>query len=246
MNPTTKKTMWIAAAVVIVLVLIFSFSGWNLGNKVTVVDNQYGDMMGNNNGAGSTSPAGANGNTSGAAMTGSASGGTKAQTGSIPSDASLMSLISVANLRVPTTGVDVTLAGGAANYTEGSAKGRVSVDRILAKVPTDSGYDVFTDMTMIQDGKSSVIHYVALFRSVGQGIQFTSAVSIGDRVGLVSVTAAANASASVTSPKSYMVSANGYNATLSYLDRKNGEAVTASPSVMKTKVIFVKDHLINR
>lgn len=233
-------------AVVVVLVLIFSIGGWNLGNKVTIVDDQYGDMMGNENGASSTKPAGAKGNANGASTNAGANGGAGAQTGSVPSDASLMSLISVANLRVPGTGVDVTLAGGAANYTEGSAKGRVSVDRILAKIPTDNGYDVFTDMTMVQEGKSSIIHYVALFRSVGQGIQYTSAVSIGDRVGLVSVTAAANTSASVTSPKGYMVSANGYNATLSYLDRKNGEAVTVAPSLMKTKVLVVKNHLINR
>lgn len=244
MNSTTK-TVLIVLVIAILLGILFSMNGWNLGNRSAVVDDQYSDLFKSND-SDDTNPAGQN-NTNGTSATpGSGATGSTRQTPPVPSDSSLMVLISGAKIRVPQTGVDVMLSGGEANFTDSAVKGHVSIGRILAKVPTDSGYDVFTDMTITTEGKPAVIHYVALFRALGQGIVFTSAVNVGDRVALTSLTAVPDTSVKVKPPQSYMTSSIGYVLTLSYLDRKNGEPATAAPSLAKTLTLRVDDHIVAR
>lgn len=163
----------------------------------------------------------------------------------IPSDATLIQLMNSSKIRVPNTAVDVVLVQGTAGFTDSAVKGTVTLNKILGKVITDVGYDVFVEMSISTNGPS-VLHYVALFRSVGQGVQYTSSVLIGDRLSLVGITAAADTSVTVAIPKTYMSSTLGYKLVLSYLDRKNGEPITTSPSLLKTMSLRVKNHIVSK
>lgn len=241
MNSTTK-TVVIALVVILVLGLVGWSTGWRFGASDTVVDGEYslenGSSTANTNGSTNT--------TTGTNKTGSTKTSTVTNNqGTVLSDSALMSLMNVARIRVPQTGVDVNLAQGQANFTDSTVKGHVALGRILGKVPTDVGYDVFVEMTITTSGPA-IIEYVALFRNVGQGIQYTSAVSIGDRLTLVGVTATPDKSVKVNAPQSYMSSSIGYNLAVAYLDRKNGEPMTASPSLAKSMPLRVKNHILSR
>lgn len=238
---STAKTSLIVLGVVVVVGILFSMGGWSLGDKSRVVDDQYADL----NGSDENTKTSTNGTNGGKSTTGTNTNvNSNTQVSNVPSDATLLTAVGNVVLRVPQTGVDVKLSGGSANFTDSAVKGHVSIGSILAKVPTDDGYDVFVDMSITTDGKPAVIHYVALFRYVNQVTAFTSAVSVGDRVGLYGLTATADSSVKVNPSQSYMSSTLGYVLTLSYLDRKNGEPATANPSVPKTMTLRVKNHIV--
>lgn len=241
MNSTTK-TVTIALVVILILGLVGWSQGWRFGGSDTVVDGEYslenGSSTANTNGSTKT--------TTGTNKTGSTktSTATNNQT-TVLSDSALMSLMNVARIRVPQTGVDVYLAQGQADFTDSVVKGHVALGRILGKVPTDVGYDVFVEMK-IQTTGPAVLEYVALFRNVGQAVQYTSAVSIGDRLTLVGITATPDKSVMVNPPQSYMSSSIGYNLAVAYLDRKNGEPMTTSPSLAKSMPLRVKNHILSK
>lgn len=239
MNKTTKTSLIVLGAALLVGIL-FSINGWSLGTNRTVVDNQYGDLNSSSAADDVTNSKDSSTDKTTANVT------TKTTVSSVPSDASLLALIGNTTLRVPQTGVDVRLNAGEANFTDSSTKGHVSIGKILAKVPTDSGYDVFVDMSISQDLKPAVIHQVALFRVVNNVAGYTSAVSIGDRLVLTGITASVDTSAKIRQPQSFMTSSIGYILTLSYLDRKNGEPVTTAPSLPKTMSLRVKDHVVSK
>jgi hypothetical protein len=156
-----------------------------------------------------------------------------------------MALMNVARIRVPQTGVDVTLNQGQADFTDGAVKGHVVLGRILGRVPTDSGYDVFVAMTVTTSG-SGVMHYVVLFRNVGQAVMYTSTAFIGDRVILTGVIAEPDKSTPYGKSQFYMISATGYSLTVSYLDRKNAEPLTTTPTLAKTVTLHVKNHIVSK
>jgi hypothetical protein len=242
MNKTAKTSLIVLGAIVIIGIL-FNLNGWSVGENKTVVDGQYGNLNGSQSDSSSTNSSdGSNGQTKTTTTTTTST--TNKQTAAVPSDSSLLALIGNTTLRVPQTGVDVKLNAGEANFTDSAVKGHVSIGRVLGKVPTDSGYDVFVDMSISQDLKPAVIHQVALFRYVNQVVSYTSAVSIGDRLGLYSITAIPDASTEIKPPQSFMTSSIGYTLTLSYLDRKNGEPLTTAPSLPKTMSLRVKNHVV--
>jgi hypothetical protein len=86
------------------------------------------------------------------------------------SDNQLMSAINNSLIRVPQTGVDVSLVGGSANFVDSSVKGKVSIDNILRKVQTDDGIDVFVAMTVTIEGRPAIMRYIAVFNNKGQSV----------------------------------------------------------------------------
>ncbi len=246
MNSNLKTVLIIVTAVVVVGI-IFSVAGMNpfgksaadLQNGSTIED---GDMS-----ASSTSVNGVGATGSNSSKTKTTSTSRQTSLPVAPSDASLLALINTAKIKVPVTGAEVTLSGGVANYTDSAIKGKVTIGKILGKVATDSGYDVFVEMTVTQDRQLAEIKHVALFRNVGQAVMYSGAISIGDRVILNSVTATPNEKAAYQ-PKqlAYMISATGYNLSVSYLDRKNGEPDTATPTLSETVVLHVQNHILAR
>jgi hypothetical protein len=161
------------------------------------------------------------------------------------SDNQLMSAINNSLIRVPQTGVDVSLVGGSANFVDSSVKGKVSIDNILRKVQTDDGIDVFVAMTVTIEGRPAIMRYIAVFNNKGQSVLFKSSILVGDRLIINSVTASEESSVIVKS-LAYMPSATGYLVTVSYLDRKNGEPFTTVPSLLKTISMRVKNHIISK
>jgi hypothetical protein len=161
------------------------------------------------------------------------------------SDSALAQILLNTKIRVPQTGVDVALTGGQADFVDSSTKGHVVNGRVLGKIATDAGHDVFTDMTVTIAGQPGVLHYVAIFHNEGQTVTYTSAVLIGDRVNVVGVVANVPPSA-IQKPLSYMKSAVSYNLTVNYLDRKNAEPFTVAPSLAKTVTLRVAKHIVSK
>lgn len=243
MNSILKNTL-IGIVIILLIVFILKLAGYNVFNSNTSQDT---NSALDTEQASSTDSSGEVGGGTGT-KTGSGAVSTNSSTGSkVLSNDALMALINNAStIRVPNTGVDVSLSNGGSNFTDGPTSGHVSIDHILGKVSTDSGYDVFVDMIITTTDKTSAIHYVALFRNVGQAVVFTSAVPIGDRLILQSVTPVPDKSVTTKTPTSYMKSSIGYFLNLAYLDRKNGEAYSTTPTSAKTLSLHVKNHIVSK
>jgi len=237
MSSTTKNTLIVIIVIIIVVALFYAFRGSfspsNSGNDLnatTTVTTTTGGTVG----------------TVGSGGNGGSTGGSGTAALWFDNDATLGSVLASAAIRVPTTGVEVALTQGNADYTSGSVKGHVTIGRVLAKVPTNDGYDIFTDMVLTTPGSATMMHYVALFKVVGQGLNYTSAVMVGDRLNIQSVSPKADPSVKITEPQSYMNSQLGYILTINYLDRKNGEPVSATPTVQKSVEVHVKNHIVTK
>ena len=240
MNSILKNVL-----VVVVIVLLVGFilkvAGFNMFGPNEAVNTTNTEQSSSTSASNSINTA----NSGGSKSTGT-SGASTASTAPLSNDA-LMALINNASIiRVPNTGVDVSLYQGGSNFADGAVSGHVSIDHMLGKVPTDSGYDVFVDMTVTTTGKTSIIHYVALFRNLGQAVVFTSAAPVGDRLILQNVTALLDKNVITKKPVSYMTSSVGYALNLSYLDRKNGESYATTPTLPKTMSFTVKNHIVSK
>jgi hypothetical protein len=235
MTSTARNTLVIVIAVVVLIVLFFMFRDEVVPNNTDNSSNSTTTVSVNGT---DTSTNGTNG-----------VNGTNANVGAattlVNNAVALNSLLDTALVRVPNTGVDVALTRGEATFTNGTAKGTVKRGPILGKVQTNDGYDVFTDMTIVMENTVATIHYVALFQVMGSAVSYTSAAVVGDRLLLQSVTARADANATVA-PSQIMSTPKGYILTVNYLDRANGQAMTTAPSIAKTLDLRVKGHLISR
>lgn len=245
MNSILKNVLVVVVIVLLVGFILkvagFNMFGPNEAVNTTANTEQSSSTNASNGASNSTNTA----NSGGSKSTGT-SGASTASTAPLSNDA-LMALINNASIiRVPNTGVDVSLYQGGSNFVDGAVSGHVSIDHILGKVPTDSGYDVFVDMTITTAGKTSIIHYVALFRNLGQAVVFTSAAPVGDRLILQNVTALLDKNVITKKPVSYMTSSVGYTLNLSYLDRKNGESYAMTPTLPKTMSFSVKNHIVSK
>ena len=236
MNEQTNKGWYILIIVIVVAaILLFAFraSIW----PPTSTNGEYASST--------TSTNGQTNSTSAKYSSGSKGSVSPVTDSTISDNSALVSLINSALIRVPNTGVDVALTQGSATYSEASIHGRVTAGPIIGKVKTNDGYDVFTDMT-VDKGGVSIFHYVALFHAYGQQIKYTSAAVVADRVSVLNVMASADPALKINSPQGYFDSVGGYILTVNYLDRKNGEPMTATPSVARTLSLHVRSHVVSR
>lgn len=246
MNSTTKNTLYVVIAIVVVVIIVAiagnSGSGTPADQVATTTDTKV--TTGANTGA---SSGGTGSNTSGSnVVTPDATDAAAAMAIKLQDKAFLATLVGKVTMRVPQTGVDVTLVGGEASYTDtnGTTKGRVSVGPVIASIRTTDGFDVFTDMTVTRNGETQVQHYAALFHVVNpETVKFKSAVLVGDRLPITSVIAKADKSVQVMPSQSIMNSEVGYFVEISYLTRKNGEPITATPTLTKSIIVNVKGHI---
>lgn len=232
---STLKTILIVIGVVVVVWVIFALVSKNnpsmMGgdnNASTSVQADRSTGVATENPSVSGNPVAVQGNTSNSGLSNSA----------------LAMIVGNSLITVPQTGVDVALTSGNADYTSGANKGHVAIGKILGRITTDNGTDVIAEMTLTKTGSPNALKYVAMFHNVGDKVTYTSAILIGDRVTVSGITVSADKSVSVNAPQTYMNSALGYNFTVSYLDRKNGEPLTAVPSVPKSVTVHVKNHIL--
>jgi len=234
MNTTTKNNLYILLVIIIVGVLAYiiyqgSESGTSSsgGTSTSAVTTTNGDSTGVNA-------------ASGTAGTGSIAGAV-----SITDDATLTGLIGSALVRVPSTGVDVALTQGGADFIDGSTHGHVQIEKIIGKVATNDGFDIFASMSVTKTGSVIDDQYVALFSVMpNKTTKYTSAVLVGDRLTVQNVQVAQDTSAQMKAPQQYMDSTVGYLVTINYLDRNAGEPLTTTPSVAKTLSARVKGHVL--
>jgi hypothetical protein len=246
-NSNTTRNWVIGIVVIIVLILIVVAVG---KNGSTVVDNyDFGNATSTgatstNNGGNGTS----NGN--GSSNSGNTNGGTVAGNSIINNDAMLKSLINNLGVRIPETGMDIALANGVGNATVNNQKYTLTAGPILGKIKTDDGYDVFVDMTLVKTSAGTTgtakVKYLATYHVLNEVVLFKSAVIVGTNIEVRSITASADKSISVNTNQNMMSSTKGYILTVTYLDRKNGEPVTTAPTVSKTIVFNVKNHMATR
>jgi len=234
----TQKTSLIVLALIVVIGAIAYFT-WGTSSQTSPAD-MNGTSTALDNGAAGNGGVGIRNNGS--------QGSTAENTRTAPtvpaglSDAQISQIIASAKVRVPQTGVDVVLTGGESAFTDSSVKGTVVAGPILSKVVTDTGTDIFTDMTIVLAGRPGILHYVAAFHELGSSVTYTSAILIGDRLTLIGVTPKANTEARLDQPGALYSSTLGYSITVNYLDRKNGEPLTTVPTVAKTVTLNVREH----
>ncbi len=234
---STLKTTWIVIGAVVIIWAIFALVTRNNSNVSMSGDNSASTSVQADRSTGS--PASSNGNTS----SNSASSQDNSNSGLI-SDSALAMMVGNSLVRVPQTGVDVALTAGNADYTSGTSKGHITIGRILGRVTTDQGTDVVAEMNLTKSGSPSVLNYIAMFHNVGQTVTYTSSILIGDRITISSIAVSPDKTVTTTQPQNYVTSSIGYNVTVNYLDRKNGEPFTTSPSLPETKTVHVKNHIL--
>jgi hypothetical protein len=241
MNSTLKVAL-LVLGIVLLVGAIFSYEGWHFSTTQSATPNELGSSD-----TSATADKTSNDSSGAGTKTGGSSGtGATTKVSNELSDATLFAVISNTLIRVPQTGVDVALTNGQADFVDSSTKGHVSISRVLTKVPTDSGYDVFVDMTVTIQGRPQVEHYVALFHNLGQSALFTSSALIGDRLTLTGAVAVPDKSVMLKNPQSFMTSSLGYTLNVSYLDRKVGEPFTTAPTVLRSISLHVKNHSVSR
>ncbi len=247
MNNTTKNIAWgVGALIVIAFIVFFATRG---GSGPTVGDNGLNGNALDYNGAGGEQQATAPGGTSKAKTTSGATAGSAAADTSLENMQVLATVIGNTLVRVPQTGIDVALTVGEANYTDTTGKlaGHISAGPIIGWTKTESGYDVFTDMTVTKTGQVQILHYVALFHVLSAtNVKFTSAVLIGDRLPITGISASPDRSKSVNPSTIVMNSTVGYYVTVNYLQRKNAEPMTAAASLPVSVTLGVKNHIVSK
>ena len=176
MNSTLKTTL----IVILVIVVIWAIFG--------MIQKNNPSMMGRDNNASTSLQAdrstGTPANPSGSTNS-SVSNNTNSK---VMSDSALAMIVGNTLITVPQTGVDVALTAGNADYTSGSVKGHVSVGKILGRITTESGTDVVVEMDLTKSGSPAISKYVAMFHNVGDKVTYTSAILIGDRVTVSTIT----------------------------------------------------------
>ncbi len=235
---STSKVILIAVGAILVIWVIFLVATPN--NQVAISNDQSASTTDTTN---TTTPKPSSGSNNG---TNSGTNVAVNNTTKGLSDSALLMIIKNSSVRVPQTGVDVTLTDGGSDFTNNNVKGHLAIGNVLGKVGTDNGYDVFVEMILTTNGSPVVMHYVGLFQNTDQTVAFKSAASIGDRLVLNGVSASIDKSVMVKNPLPYMNSSAGYNVTLSYLDRKAFEVVTATPTVQSTLTLHVKNHNLTK
>ncbi len=241
MDTKTKNIIYAAIAIVVIIFIAYFI---NKGTNYSPNENNNASSTDN---ATTTVTTG----TSGQVTSTPRAGGSVATPGvpNLEDNAVLATVIGNSFIHVPQTGSDVTLTSGSAKYSDsnGRVTGSVSAGRILGFAKTEIGYDVFTDMTVIKDGQPQILHYVALFHVTSPtNAKYTSSVLIGDRLPIISVVASPDNSKQVSPSKTVMNSALGYLLTINYLDRKNAEPITATPSLAKSITVNVKNHTVSK
>ena len=252
MNLTLKRISVVLAIILLVVLVIklveYSMSSGNITQSVDVsgLSNNLGDTTSMSSTSESSSSSFDKNGINVKAGTSGFTGGSVIVT-KVPSDSTLLSLIKNATtIRVPNTGVDIALSQGEGNFVDGAVSGHVSIGNMLGKVSTNDGYDIFVDMFIATAGKFSITHYVALFHNVAQAVAYTSAVSIGDRLVLKNVTLVPSKTLVNKNTTTYLLSSVEYTMDLSYLDRKNGEVDTVTPTVAKDMSLYVKNHIVSK
>lgn len=240
MEPNTgssKVIYWIVGIVVVLIVLVMIATRSNKA-EAPAVDNSTGTTTVQGGATGS------NGSTASGSQTGATNGQTSPDSGL--TDAQLLQMIKTAFVKVPTAGVDVALSNGSASYQSATEKGTIRVEKLLGKVFTNDGTDVFVDMTLQKTGTTPVVHYVALFKVQNQKAAYTSAVSIGDRVSITKVVALTEVGAPMTDQSNSISSQVGYRLTVYYLDHQTGTSFDTAPTIQKDVTARVKNHMINK
>ncbi len=159
-------------------------------------------------------------------------------------DTQVFSSISNSHIRVPSTGADVWLKNGYAEFVYGNVSGHVTLGPVIGKVVTNDGDDIFLDMTLSTDKTTEVNHYLAVFNVNGTLVKYSSSLFIGSRLSFQSVSALVNQATIIKGKQNIMNSTIGYILTVNYLSLNDGEPVTAAPSVPRSITVHVKNHII--
>jgi hypothetical protein len=234
MEQSSNKAIWWIIIIVILAIVIYTFVASTSSSPSTNPTNSTSttDMMGtssDNTATGDNTPAGSAG------------------TGSTLSDSDIAQMINSASVTAPSTGTTLALTNGTASYKTGSATSTITIGAIVGKVFTESGYDVFVDTTVTTVGNPAVEHYLSLFHVAGTTVTDTSSVLIGDRLVLKTVVPTPDVTWLIDANQNqYLSSTKGYTLTVNYLDRENGQAATATPTVAKSITVSVMNHLITK
>lgn len=239
-NSNEKQVWYIVILVIIIIALFFIFRG----NKST--DNMMNDS------ASTTTPSmndgTINNDTSGTGAGGTGSTGGTGATAGIPSTDMINSLIRIAKVRPPSSGVDVSLSSGTAEYKTGAKTSRITLGKIYGKYATTDGYDVLVQLQVWPDVTQSMnsTNYVALFHVVGNTARYTSAITVGANTEVKSIEAKPDPALAVTSNPNMFDSVKGYLITVFYLEQRPGAAATSTPNISKDFGARIKNHIVSK
>ncbi len=248
MNPNTNSNSNSNAVWYVIIVIVILVAAYFLfrGNDTAMTNDESQNTASSTNSAGDAMTGGNNtGGTNGTGSTGGTNSGTTAS--NIPSDATILGMVNVAKIRVPSTGTDVALSNGTTAYKNGAKDGRVTMGDIIGKYVTEDGYDVLVNMAVQKDtalANANPSNYAALFHVKGTTATFKSAVLIGEGIIVTSADAKSNNTATMDKNPAMFESAIGYSITIHYLDRRTGATATTTPTMAKDLSTTVKNHMI--
>jgi len=151
-------------------------------------------------------------------------------------DTTLLARLQKASVGVSEDGTRVALSGGKASFViDGTTtNGSVTLGDVAIEKTKGSRENVITTVS-VNNGGSGTYTYVVLFEdNAGASLTDKSYALVGDRVVITGIRADEVADSTID----YIVS-------VSYLDRKAGEPLSAKPTVAHTKILVVQNGAFN-
>jgi hypothetical protein len=145
---------------------------------------------------------------------------------------SLANIVLGSEITVPETqGVQLKLTASTQEFKKGDERGSVTLGDLFVATQAGESIDVLGYVN-VNHGGSGTQQYLILERIGQGGKHHTSSLFIGDRVPVKSLTLQKSNSG------------GAYEVVISYLERQPDEPMVNAPTVPKTLVVTVKDHLI--
>ncbi len=146
-------------------------------------------------------------------------------------DTSLISRLKSSSVAAAETGTRVALSNGTAKFTEGSAKGTITLGDVAVET-TVGGVKYALTSLAVNSGGSGTYKYIVLFEDKNGTLTDKSYTLIGDRVTITGIRADA-------------LDNNQIAVSVSYLAHDKGEPLSSAPTVPRTKILVVENGMFN-
>lgn len=150
-------------------------------------------------------------------------------------DTSLLGRLKSASVSASESGARVALENGTAKFSEGNVKGTLTLGDVAVEKEVGGAKYVVTSLA-VNSGGSGTYKYVVLFEDSGSALTDKSYALVGDRV-------------TITGIRVDVVSDNKGAAqivvSVNYLDRDQGEPMSAAPTIPRTKIFIAEDGNFN-
>lgn len=134
-------------------------------------------------------------------------------------------------LNVPMTNQKVTLVEGNNQVTTGQGQATITLGDRYAARQTANGFDVIGFINFSTSGTQNQQQYLVLYQATPQTKNHSSSILVDDNIRITEIR-----TGDTPNPGRYGV-------IVSYLDRREGESLSAPPTISKESIFEVENHL---